>query len=199
MNIVHIGGEWMNRPAASRETILAAAKRIAYSQGLSQVNIRKTAAECGIAVGTVYHYFNDKADLIVAILEDFWQKVFHDDLCVEEEWSSYIVFCKSFYDKLYVSLHTFEQGFLQELHAQEEAVRVRGRQTEERCFGHIRQGMLQVLQKDTAIPSRVWSESFTKEKLVEFTFSNMMDQLRAGNEHCCFLLELLRRAVEPAN
>lgn len=187
----------MNRPAASRETILAAAKKIAYSQGLSQVNIRKTAADCGIAVGTVYHYFSDKADLVVAILEDFWQQVLHGDLCATDEWGSYIAFCQSFYAKLFASLHTFERAFLQELHAQEEAIRARGRQMEERCFGHIKRGMLQVLQQDTAIPPQVWGGEFTREELVEFTFANMMAQLREGKPSCGFLLEVLRRAVYP--
>lgn len=185
----------MNRPAASRESILLAAKEIAYSQGLSQVNIRRTAGACGIAVGTVYHYFSDKADLVVAILQDFWQQVFHGDLCAEGQWSSYVDFCGRFYEKLLANIQTFEKSFLQDLHSQEDAIRSKGRQVEEHFFGHIRQGMLGVLRQDEAISDRVWSTSFTREELVDFTFSNMMERLRKGEPQCSFLLETLRRLL----
>ena len=72
----------MNKTVTSRAELLAAAKHIVYQEGLDQLNIRRLAKECGIALGSVYNYFPSKSDLIFGVIEDFWTHMFHDDLYV---------------------------------------------------------------------------------------------------------------------
>lgn len=55
-----------------RETLLAEAKRQISERGYGSTTIRSVAAECGIAVGTVYNYFDSKDMLIASFMLDDW-------------------------------------------------------------------------------------------------------------------------------
>ena len=182
----------MNKQVSSAQEILSAAKEIAYSQGISQVSIRRTAAACGIAVGTVYHYYADKSDLILAVLRDFWQRLYHGAQCAPAQAQGYLAFCQGFYTQLHQNLQAFARDFLSDMGGLDAHTRQRGRQMEEEVFAHIRWGMLGVLQAD-APPAGGWAGQFTPEGLVDFTFAHMMLQLRAGQEDCPFLWALLGR------
>ena len=60
-----------------REIILSEAKDIAMKEGISNINISCCCLRIvGIAIGTVYNYFPSKGDLLVAIIEDFWEGAF---------------------------------------------------------------------------------------------------------------------------
>lgn len=56
-----------------REQLLAAARRQVESNGYAKTTIRSVAAECGIAVGTVYNYFPSKDMLIATFLSEDWR------------------------------------------------------------------------------------------------------------------------------
>ena len=55
-----------------RDQLLTAARRQIESSGYAKTTIRSVAAECGIAVGTVYNYFPSKDMLIAAFLSEDW-------------------------------------------------------------------------------------------------------------------------------
>lgn len=65
-----------NRPVIQKEQILEAAYRIATTQGLGALSIRAVAATCGVAVGTVYHSYPTKSDLVNDVVGLFWQRAF---------------------------------------------------------------------------------------------------------------------------
>ena len=65
----------MNKTATSRQALLEAAREIARRDGLGHISIRRTAAMCGVSIGTVYNYYPAKADLVLAVIEDFWKRV----------------------------------------------------------------------------------------------------------------------------
>ena len=45
----------MNKTATSRQALLEAAREIARRDGLGHISNRRTAAKCGVSVGTVYN------------------------------------------------------------------------------------------------------------------------------------------------
>ncbi|MCI3922793.1 TetR/AcrR family transcriptional regulator [Paenibacillus sp. TRM 82003] len=56
----------------SRERILDAARELFVSEGYRAVSMRKIAARLGYSHGSIYYYFQDKADLFYAlVVEDF--------------------------------------------------------------------------------------------------------------------------------
>lgn len=67
----------MNTVVTSKEQILKASRELIRREGWSAVNIRSVAAGCGVSVGSIYNYFDSKADLIGAVVESVWCEIFH--------------------------------------------------------------------------------------------------------------------------
>ena len=53
--------------AANRGSILAAARRVAERRGAADLSLRAAAAEAGYAPATVYAYFQNRAELVLAL------------------------------------------------------------------------------------------------------------------------------------
>ena len=56
--------------ATNRATILDAARRVAARQGAGNLSLRSVAAEAGYAPASVYEYFHNRADLVIALASD---------------------------------------------------------------------------------------------------------------------------------
>ena len=54
---------------AQREDILAAAARLFADQGFSATSMNQVAEACGVAKPTLYHYFQDKQELLAQSCE----------------------------------------------------------------------------------------------------------------------------------
>lgn len=65
------------KKAAQRQRILDAARDVFFRDGFMEANLDEVAHGAGVAKGTLYRYFESKADLYVAILSDNGQ-VFQD-------------------------------------------------------------------------------------------------------------------------
>lgn len=61
-----------------REQLLATAKKQIETNGYAKTTVRSVAAECGIAVGTVYNYFPSKDMLIATFVAEDWQACLRD-------------------------------------------------------------------------------------------------------------------------
>src|SRR6188508_2634914 len=55
--------------SATRDAILAAAADVFAADGAANARIEDIAARAGVAVGTVYNYFEDRAALVAALLD----------------------------------------------------------------------------------------------------------------------------------
>ena len=62
-----------DRGAATRAALLAAAREVFISVGYAQAGVSEIVARAGASVGSLYHHFTGKADLYVALFEDFHQ------------------------------------------------------------------------------------------------------------------------------
>jgi AcrR family transcriptional regulator len=56
--------------ARNREKVLAAARRLFAQRGVGNVTIDEIAREAGVAKGTVFHRFGDRAGLVMALVDD---------------------------------------------------------------------------------------------------------------------------------
>ena len=66
----------MNKAVTSKEEILEVSRSIAASKGITAVNMRTVASECGIALGSLYNYFTSKAELLSTTVEAVWADIF---------------------------------------------------------------------------------------------------------------------------
>jgi AcrR family transcriptional regulator len=59
------------RAQATRATLLSAARDVFAESGFAQANIADVVARAGASVGSLYHHFGGKADLYLALFEDY--------------------------------------------------------------------------------------------------------------------------------
>ena len=76
MNIVHIEGDYMNTIVTSKEEILKNSRELIREKGWAAVSIRSVASACGVSVGSIYNYYDSKAELISATVESVWCEIF---------------------------------------------------------------------------------------------------------------------------
>lgn len=62
------------RGAATRSALLRAAAQVFRTVGFAKAGVNEVVAEAGASVGSLYHHFSGKADLFLALYEDFQQR-----------------------------------------------------------------------------------------------------------------------------
>ena len=60
----------LERKAESRRRIIDAARDVFFRDGFMEANLDEVASRAGVAKGTLYRYFDSKAELYVAVLAD---------------------------------------------------------------------------------------------------------------------------------
>jgi AcrR family transcriptional regulator len=70
MDLESSGGGRQQKKAESRRRILESAREIFFRDGFMSANLDEVAEKAGVAKGTLYRYFESKADLYVAVLAE---------------------------------------------------------------------------------------------------------------------------------
>lgn len=195
MNIVQYGGIYMNKIVVSKELILDAAKNIAFTEGLSKINIRNTAAACGISVGSVYNYFPSKSDLIIAVIEDFWRSIFQDKICIETSHDTFVEFFDFVYEELKENLKEFQGGLLRQIVSLSDMEKKKGKKVEDEYWLHLKNKMMVILEEDKLIKTSIWTETFTREEFISFAFHSMISMLKGNKDNCEFFKEIIRKTL----
>ena len=63
-----------SRAASTRGGLLAAAREVFTASGYAESSIAEVVARAGASVGSLYHHFGGKAELYVALFEDYQQR-----------------------------------------------------------------------------------------------------------------------------
>jgi len=66
-----VGGRGAGRAQATRASLLAAAREVFATSGFAEANIADVVSRAGASVGSLYHHFGGKADLYLALFEDY--------------------------------------------------------------------------------------------------------------------------------
>ncbi|HET6909845.1 MAG TPA: TetR/AcrR family transcriptional regulator [Mycobacteriales bacterium] len=71
MTSTTLSGRGGGRAQATRASLLAAARDVFSQSGFAEANIADVVAKAGASVGSLYHHFGGKADLYLALFEDY--------------------------------------------------------------------------------------------------------------------------------
>lgn len=104
-----------NNNGSHKEVILGKAKEIAMNEGITKINIRTVAKNSGISIGTVYNYFPSKTDLLVAVIQDFWDGAFKDVDWRSLKDNDFYENLEKVYSILYHYLYNFKENWLEQL------------------------------------------------------------------------------------
>lgn len=184
----------MNTVVTSKEEILKASRKLIQQRGWPAVNIRSVAAVCGVSVGSIYNYFNSKADLVGATIESVWCEIFHSpeeatvfqdtQACLSWIYERMEYGCKQYPG--FFTLHSL--GFLGEEKSE-------GKQRMHRTWRHILDGLCFVLTRDPKVRPGAFTERLTPEKFADVLFSLMLSALLRQDYDPGAVLEIVRRTL----
>lgn len=184
----------LNIVVTSKEAILNECRKIVMEKGISAINMRTVAAACGVAVGSIYNYFPSKTELITASVEEVWKDIFH--MSHEQLQSESVTDCLEWL------FHSIKNGCVKypgffTLHSMSFTAedKEKGKQMMDKYFGHIKQNIREVLDKDKRIRSDAFNETLTPDVFVDLMFSIITSMLLQDKDEIKPLLETVKRSI----
>lgn len=184
----------MNNIVTSKEEILKTSRELIQQQGWAAVNIRSVAAACGVSVGSIYNYFDSKAELIGSTVESVWCEIFRhpEDTAVFEDTQSCICWI---YNRMEYGCSQYPGFFtLHSLSFMKES-KPDGRKRMLQTWQHILDGLCSVLKKDKKIRPDAFNEQFTVEKFADVLFSLILSALLRQDYDPTAVVEVVRRTL----
>lgn len=175
-----------------RDTLLSLARDIADTDGIDAVNIRTIAQRAGIATGTMYNYFSNKDEILLALTEEYWMHallemrtvITSDSFC--EQLKEIFIFLRERIDqsagKLMNSL-----GGLESL----------GQTRMASMQSVLEASLVQRMEQDAAIREDIWNEQFTKQQFARFVMGNMtmLLKVKAPMADLCFFITIIKNII----
>lgn len=184
----------MNPPATSHSALLGASRAIAVQSGVQAITIRAVAERCGVAVGSVYHYFPSKLELVSCTVANIWSDIFHaagpcgpfDDFLACVRWLFQSIQAGS------ARYPGFLTGHATAFSGEERSA---GRAAMAERTDHVRQGLLQALERDGRVCPHRFDRDFTREDLAEFVLGDLLSLLTRGAQDCEVLCQVIARTI----
>lgn len=184
----------MNTIVTSKEEILKTSRELIQQQGWSGVSIRSVASACGVSVGSIYNYFDSKAELIAATVESVWCEIFHrpEDAGVFQDTQACVTWL---YGRLeygcnqypgFFNLHSL--GFLGE-------EKPDGKRRMQETWQHILEGLCEVLKRDSNVRPDAFNQQLTARQFADVLFSLMLSALLRQDYDPTAVLEIVRRTL----
>lgn len=182
------------KPAITKAEILDVAYARAQQDGLSGLSIRSVARECGVAVGTLYNYFPDKASLVSAIVLRFWGLVSKSCEGNFVAGESALDCCRALFTKLKALLSGFQVNWLREISMLDvqtlELIREDKLDLLDDIYGVLEHALL----NDPGIDPSVFAH-IDSRRLTRVIWRSLFDSLRSDVEVFDDFLEVLSLAL----
>ena len=184
----------MNTVITSKEAILAASRRLIQEQGWAAVSIRSVAQACDISVGSIYNYFNGKADLIAATVESVWCDIFHmpDGKASFHRFTDCIQWA---YESMRRGNEAYPGFFSMHSMSFVGEDKASGQELMAKSWKHIQDGFYIVLMRDENVNTAVFDSVFTPQKFVEIIFSLIISSLLRHDYDCDGIVKMTERLL----
>ena len=173
-----------------QETLLDLARQVVETEGIDAINIRSLAGRAGVATGTVYNYFANKDEILLALTEEYWrQTLFEMNAAINTD--SFCEQLKEMYGFLDKRIKKSAGKLMKSLGNVGTAglARMASMQSE------LESTFIQSMEQDVDVRSDVWNETFTKEQFARFIMMNMLLLLRSEASDMDFLIMIIRRTI----
>lgn len=175
------------KDTAMRCTLLNLAGRIECEEGVEAIHMRRLASEANIATGTLYNYFENKQEVLLALTEAYWENALEEmrAAITAERFSEQVAQIITF---LRNKMNDCAGILMKSIH--EDAAAGKSRMSAMQQV--LRDALMERLNKDEAISTEVWTDSFTKDAFADFTLANiilLLQQKETGTE-------ILRNIIE---
>lgn len=187
----------INPERTSKEAILQISRKIAAEKGLKALNMRAVAGECGIALGTLYNYFSDKEELLIATISSLWQDLFKLSRENREN-PLFTEYVEMMFKSVRERISEYPDFFTTHSAVIANSGKNRALNAMEKCTDEIRGTLLEVLREDKAVSADAFCEGLTRESFVEFVLDSLI-MLLMKNRPCDVLVAVIGRTIYREN
>lgn len=170
-------------------------REIAAEQGLSALNMRTVSKSCGIALGTLYNYFSDKDELLIAAIASVWQDIFHSSAPEESAALPFTEYVDRLFQRVKSKFSEYPDFFTAHSAAVAGSGRDRAKSAMQQCFGHIRNTLLSALKQDETVSPTAFSGALSENDFVELVLNLLIVMLCQNKPDCSALVEIIRRTI----
>lgn len=185
----------MNRIKITKIQILDNALDLAKDNGLEKISIRKLAEKCGVSVGCIYYYFEDKNELIVELIRKFWDEIFSPISKTDKKNKNFIDFLINTYNVLLVQLSKNNLYSNSHMNMFSKSNIDLGRFNMENYKDSVIKIFINALDEDNSINNNIWCEDFSKYDLADFIFANIFISLDKKEENIDFFCYVLEKII----
>ncbi len=173
-----------------RATLLNLAQDIADTEGIDAVNIRLIAKRAGIATGTIYNYFSNKEEILLALTEEYWKQAL---LEMRTE-----IVAGSFWEQLQEIFYFLKVRIEQsagKLMNSLGNVGLIGQEYMVSMQSELEAALIQRMEQDADVRRDIWNETFTKEQFVRFIMMNLTVLLKTQVSDITFFIIIIKRII----
>jgi AcrR family transcriptional regulator len=156
--------------------------------------MRSVAKACNVALGSLYNYFPNKDDLVIAVIESVWQDIFHMDQC-SGTGLPFPEYVQGIFESVKRSAKEYPQFLTAHSLSLASEGKNKARDMMEHYLSHMRMGMLNVLHNDASVRKDAFGQGFSEQALVGFVLGNIMMLLMQNAGDCSVLIEMLKRSI----
>ena len=170
-------------------------RRIAAEKGLKALSMRAVAGECGIALGTLYNYFSNKEELLIAAIASVWEDIFR--LADKDETTPPLTF-PEYVEKLFTNVSERFREYPDFFTAHSAAVASSGKgkakNEMENCTEKIKTALLSVLHKDNSVNHKAFCDGLSEKGFVELVLDSII-LLLMQQKSCDTLIAVIRKVI----
>ena len=173
-----------------RDTLLNSARYIADTEGIYAVNIRSIAKKAGVATGTVYNYFLNKDEILLALTEEYWKQTLQELKALGSADS----FCRQL-QVIFAFLKERINQSAGKLMNSLGNVEMTGQARMETMQSELAAALIQRMEQDVNVRKDIWNDVFTKEQFARFLMLNIIMLLKVDAPNIDFLIIIIKRTI----
>ena len=187
----------MPKQVIDNNKLIDQAYSIAAHEGISALSVRKLAAACGIAVGSVYMYFPTKADLTAAVFTRFFGQALFEECCKVDGRGSFTDYVRKLRSALGAALGEMDVDWFAEMRSLPRSEHEALEAARGPMLAHMEQGLQYVLDADPAVVRSRLVGAMSPEKLCPFVLGTIFTSLMESSD-CETLFALLNTSLYEA-
>ena len=175
--------------------ILSTAKNIILNEGLAQLNMRKLATHCDVALGTLYNYFPTKMALLNTVIEDFWRSCFENFYKTSPKGQTFFMALRNLYFYLVEYLNHFKTNWLDDLSRLPQQSKLEGKAKEHEFMKYFEKTFSDLLYAHNQEFDSLKFSALNIEKFSTFILNNFLMMLKASDADYDFFEFLLKQLL----
>lgn len=174
----------MKKAEVMKKELIELGIEIAKEEGVGSITIRSFAKRAGLAVGSIYYYFDKKEDLIDEIIRAYWERAIDNDLVEVIEGADDFI---GGLDRVYLTL--YEKSF--EFHRLLIGDYIRKNRTSMEIYlGQVKLKIKSLIYRDRDLVLRI-EELTSMEDFLDYIIDNIFASLKRSKKDLGFMRESL--------